>query len=93
MSGATRQPLVSARVLYSIKGPNGGYRLAKPAADITMLEVLEAVDGPIRGHAPTNESNSDGPLTHRLETICKQSAEQLRKQLDKVRMSDLLAKR
>src|SRR5437899_9685139 len=68
------KPLVSARVLLSIKGPNGGYRLAKPAGDITMLEVLEAVDGPIRGQAPLNQNNSDGPLHHKLENICKQSA-------------------
>src|SRR5262249_59642283 len=34
------KPLVSARVLLSIKGPNGGYPLAKPAGGITMLEGL-----------------------------------------------------
>src|SRR6476660_8276990 len=68
------KPLVSARVLLSIKGPNGGYRLARPAADISMLEVLEAVDGPIRGHAPLdNEGN--GALNKKLKTICDQSAD------------------
>src|SRR6516225_7690794 len=41
------KPLVSARVLLSVKGPHGGYRLARPAGEITLLEVLEAVDGPI----------------------------------------------
>src|SRR5213080_2075242 len=51
------KPLVSARVLYSVKGPNGGYRLAKPATDISVLEILEAVDGPIRGYAPSNADN------------------------------------
>src|SRR5947209_18252368 len=45
------KPLVSARVLHSIKGPNGGYRLARSASDISLLEVLEAVDGPIRGRS------------------------------------------
>jgi Rrf2 family protein len=87
------KPLVSARVLHSIKGPNGGYRLAKPAGDITVLEVLEAVDGPIRGHSPMSDGESDGPLNHKLENICKQTAEQMRKQLDKYKVSDLLAKR
>src|SRR5437763_15913514 len=48
------KPLVSAQILLSIKGPNGGYRLAKPANEITMLDVVEAVDGPIRGAAPVN---------------------------------------
>ena len=62
------KPLVSARVLLSIKGPNGGYRLARKPDDITMLEILEAVDGPIRGQAPlTDERN--GSLTNKLEKI------------------------
>ncbi len=64
------KPLVSARVLLSIKGPNGGYRLARSAGDISMLEILEAVDGPIRGQAPLTEE-SNGPLNHKLEVICK----------------------
>ncbi|HKI33844.1 MAG TPA: Rrf2 family transcriptional regulator [Gemmataceae bacterium] len=86
------KPLVSARVLLSIKGPNGGYRLAKPPSDITMLEILEAVDGPIRGQAPlTDEGN--GTLNTKLENICKQSADQVRKHLEKVRISDLLGGR
>src|SRR6516225_3309213 len=83
------KPLVSARVLLSIKGPNGGYRLARKADDITMLEVLEAVDGPIRGQAPFSEE-SNGPLNHKLENICKQSADTVRKHLDKVKVADLV---
>ena len=86
------KPLVSARVLLSIKGPNGGYRLARKPDDITMLEILEAVDGPIRGQAPlTDERN--GSLTNKLENICKQSADQVRKHLEKVRVADLLGGR
>ena len=86
------KPLVSARVLLSIKGPNGGYRLARPASDITMLDILEAVDGPIRGVAPlTDERN--GSLNTKLENICKQSADQVRKHLEKVRVSDLLGRK
>src|SRR5437879_7080197 len=83
------KPLVSARVLHSIKGPNGGYRLARSANDISMLEVIEAVDGPIRGMAPLSQSDSDGHLDRKLENICNQSAEQLRKHLQKVRISEL----
>jgi Rrf2 family protein len=83
------KPLVSARVLRSIKGPNGGYQLAKAPNQITMLDILEAVDGPIRGMAPFSEENN-GPLNERLENICKTSAEGVRKQLEKVRISDLV---
>jgi Rrf2 family protein len=83
------KPLVSARVLLSIKGPNGGYRLARPASDISMLEILEAVDGPIRGQSPLTEENN-GPLNTKLENICKESAEQVRKSLEKVKITQLL---
>src|SRR5947209_12411303 len=73
------KPLVSARVLLSIKGPNGGYRLAKPGSEINMLEILEAVDGPIRGQAPFTQDEGDGKLNKKLENICKQAAEAVRK--------------
>lgn len=39
--------LKNAQLLKSIWGMNGGYRLARPGADITILEIIEAVDGPI----------------------------------------------
>jgi len=87
------KPLVSARVLLSVKGPNGGYRLAKRPADINMLEVLEAVDGPIRGQAPFGRDDNDGKLNRKLEMICKQVADQMRAQLAKVRLSDLTGKK
>ena len=84
------KPLVSARVLQSIKGPNGGYKLAKSANDITILEILEAVDGPIRGHASWAEENNH-VLNNRLEHICKTSADTVRKYLEKVHLSDLIS--
>src|SRR5262245_42959285 len=64
------RPLVSARLLHSLKGPNGGYCLAKPASEVSLLEVIEAVDGPIRGQAPLAHGDSPSPLDRRLETIC-----------------------
>ena len=42
--------LVNAGILTSARGVRGGYRLAKPAKDITLLAVIEAVDGPIEKH-------------------------------------------
>src|SRR5436190_23579648 len=79
------KPLVSARVLASIKGPNGGYRLARSADEVTMLEIVEAVDGPLNGRGqPSRDS-----LERRLETICGDVNERLRKHLEKVRIGEL----
>ena len=40
-------PLVKAGILRSKRGPTGGYTLAKPAKNISMLEIIEAVNGPM----------------------------------------------
>jgi Rrf2 family protein len=88
------KPLVSARVLRSVKGPHGGYRLARPASKITLLEVVEAVDGPIRGLAPLSQEaghHGDG-LDPRLAAVCDQAAVLLRGRLGKVRVSDLVGR-
>ena len=39
------QQLVRAKVLRSKRGPQGGFWLARPTNKITMLEIIEAVDG------------------------------------------------
>jgi Rrf2 family cysteine metabolism transcriptional repressor len=39
--------LRQAELVSSVRGAHGGYRLAKPAADIAMLDVVQALEGPI----------------------------------------------
>ena len=39
------QKLVKAKIVRSYRGVKGGFSLARPAKDISMLEVLEAVEG------------------------------------------------
>jgi len=41
------QKLVKNGFLRSEHGTNGGYRLAREAKDITALEVIRSIDGPI----------------------------------------------
>ena len=41
------QKLARTGFLKSEHGTNGGYRLARPAADISALEVIRSIDGPI----------------------------------------------
>src|SRR3954468_6687158 len=85
------KPLVSAGVLQSLKGPNGGYRLAPPPEDFSLWEVVEAVDGPVRGEAPRIDSPAARALDHRLEAVCEEVAAVAGEELGRVRLSDLVA--
>ena len=40
------QQMVMANILRSKRGPRGGFTMARPAKDISMLEIIEAADGP-----------------------------------------------
>lgn len=40
--------LLKAELVTSVAGPKGGYSLARPPADISLLEVVEASEGPVR---------------------------------------------
>jgi Rrf2 family protein len=86
------KPLVSAGLLRSVKGPNGGYRLARSARDITLLEVVEAVDGPIQGSAPLSDTRGAERLDVRLSEVCRQAAGVVRERFGKVRLSELVKK-
>jgi Rrf2 family protein len=39
------QALTRTGVFTSTPGPTGGYRLARPAVDITVLDIVEAIEG------------------------------------------------
>jgi Rrf2 family protein len=42
------QRLPPADMLEAVRGPYGGFSLAKPAGEIELLEVYEAIDGPLQ---------------------------------------------
>ena len=41
------QRLVRAKLLVSVQGTRGGYRLARHASAISVADVIQAVDGPV----------------------------------------------
>lgn len=54
------QRLVRAKLLISVQGTRGGYRLARNAAAISVADVIQAVDGPVTVTAcSTDDHNCD----------------------------------
>ena len=82
------KPLVSAGILRSSRGPNGGYSLARDPKDITLLEVVEAVNGPLR--AIIKPVGKDGAaVDKRLQAVCDEAAASVRERLATVTLTEL----
>jgi Rrf2 family protein len=84
--------LVSTRILWSLRGRGGGYRLARPASQVSVLEIIEGIDGPMRGAVPSLAPPGYEAIERRLEVICEQVAEWTRNVLAKISIADLLEK-
>ncbi len=41
------KPLAQAGLVEGFRGAHGGYRLARPAATISLVEIVEAMEGPL----------------------------------------------
>lgn len=52
------QQLVRARLLVSVQGTRGGYRLSRGAASIAVADVIQAVDGPLTVTACADDDHS-----------------------------------
>jgi Rrf2 family protein len=93
------QTLVRAGVLAASTGPRGGFRLGRPAEEITLLQVVEAVDGSSRfyqcneirqrgrGAAPPEECRKTCALAARM--YAAQAA--WRASLDAVTVAEIVA--
>lgn len=85
------QQLVRANVLRSKRGPRGGFFLARPAEEITMLEIIEAVDGPMSSHLHLAEQTDNCPFSLKMEAVCRQATQRSKEIFQNTKLSDLLS--
>ena len=81
-----------AGLVASQRGAEGGYRLGRPATDITVADVIRAVDGPlanIRGVRPEEAAYSGPAEGLRDVWIAMRAA--LRQVLEHVTLADVAA--
>jgi Rrf2 family protein len=50
--------LVDQGIVRSTRGPHGGYKLARPAESINVLEIIEAAEGPIAVNVCLDEDDA-----------------------------------
>jgi Rrf2 family iron-sulfur cluster assembly transcriptional regulator len=85
------QQLVRAGVLRSKRGPRGGFSLAKPTKKITMLQVIEAVDGPMISQLNLAELTRKEKFSVRVEKTYEKAIAQARSVFEKAKLSEMLA--
>jgi Rrf2 family protein len=84
------QQLVRANILRSKRGPRGGFFLARPAESITLLEIVESVDGPIKNFLELTEQTNNAPFSSRMEEVCRKATKDVREVYAKAKLSKML---
>ncbi|WP_099204359.1 RrF2 family transcriptional regulator [Scatolibacter rhodanostii] len=75
--------LVESGIACSFKGAKGGYKLAKPPKEITLRQVIEAVDGTYMMFSKCGSSAYNcGRTSCHLHSIYSQISSEVRQKLD-----------
>ncbi len=85
------QTLARHHVIDSRLGRGGGYRLGRTAHEINLLEIVEAIDGPVVADVSLSaQEAADRGGRDVLESICQQLARQIRDQLSSTSVAQLV---
>jgi len=85
------QQLVKTNLLRSKRGPHGGFSLAKPLKKITLLQIIEAVDGPMVSQLNLAEHARGEKFAARVEQTYSKAIAQARAVFEKAKLADLLS--
>ena len=103
LSNATRVPsptvskvlqtLLGAGLLESIRGAKGGYRLARPAAEISVREIIDCFEGGIAlTECNLDESSCDQLSVCATQNNWRRINEAVRGALDNISLKDMTEK-
>lgn len=81
--------LVTHGILRSTRGVDGGYSLVRDPRDVSLLEVIEAIEGPMETDDPLGDGIPDDSQ-ERLQGALKEVTNTARRQLEAIKFSQLL---
>ena len=82
--------MARANILRGKRGVSGGYALARPAKQISMLEIIEAAEGPFQNIMEMAGLTKDTPLAANMEKVCEQAISKAKDRLQKAKLSKLI---
>jgi Rrf2 family protein len=81
--------LVAHGILESTRGIDGGYALRRAPGEISLLEVIEAINGPLKAALPLGDGLGDGAQA-KLEDALRGATDVARRELAAVKLAHLL---
>ncbi len=82
--------LVTHGILHSTRGVEGGYMLDRKPDQISLLDVIEAIEGPLVANLPAVEGATSELFHERLRDVLDEITSSTRHQLSQVKLSALL---
>src|SRR5262245_14916325 len=81
--------LVNHGILRSTRGVDGGYSLTRSPDEVSLLDLIEAIEGPLDGN-PTPMDGLPSNSQSRLRSAMEQITSTSRRQLEAIKLSQLL---
>lgn len=81
--------LVTHGILRSTRGVEGGYSLTRPPEQISLLDVIEAIEGPFGSEGSASDAFPEHDQS-RLHEALREITEVSRNQLEAIKFSQLL---
>jgi Rrf2 family protein len=82
--------LVTHGIMQSTRGVDGGYSLDRTPNEISLLDIIEAIDGRLNASLPGREGAQLSGSEHRLQQALEEVTSAMREQLSAIKISDLL---
>jgi Rrf2 family protein len=85
------QQMVRENVLISKRGPRGGFWLSRDASEITLLQVVEAIEGPVVTNMQLAQQAKNVPFSVKIEAVCRSISEGVRDGYGKISIASMIA--
>lgn len=84
------QKLSKANVLKSKRGLGGGFTLAKPAKEISLLEIIEAIKGPSLPISFLSKQTKNAPFAVNIEQVCNDATAKAQSRFGKTTIAKMI---
>lgn len=81
--------LVDQGLLRATSGPKGGYRLARNAEEINVLQIVQAIEGPLKPTKLVPIHHQLRAATAQVNVICEQNAKDFAAALKEVSLASM----